>query len=289
MILRIWRVLKSETVQPETEGWLRTEVNLKCLANHSYLVVSNICLFSPLKLGGMIQFDEHIFQGGWFNQQLDRVVCFNFLFETTSWVVVCYWKLQTKDDLRKLCKVSSNSLFYSNKSKDLKHSNYTWFIFPLLYGVGLFSLKNTPKKTRFPIPFPSVRKDASLANVSRVHWTLAHNKLMGPRAVRDHQPGINNQVFHQPGIIKLPNWMGSNKQHMYGFKFKDPVWRDPANLGHFVHQPRHKLNAFFFGKDFFTKHCQGLLNGRQVLERSKLLLRCCWQFWWCHTVTPELC
>ena len=36
------------------------------------MVVSNICLFSPLP-GEMIQFDEHIFQMGW-NHQLD-IVC----------------------------------------------------------------------------------------------------------------------------------------------------------------------------------------------------------------------
>ena len=34
-----------------------------------WLVVSNIFLFLPL-LGEMIQFDEHIFQMGWFNHQL---------------------------------------------------------------------------------------------------------------------------------------------------------------------------------------------------------------------------
>ena len=34
-----------------------------------WVVVSNIFLCSPL-LGEMIQFDEHIFQMGWFNHQL---------------------------------------------------------------------------------------------------------------------------------------------------------------------------------------------------------------------------
>jgi len=38
--------------------------------NQSSVVVSNIFLFSPLP-GGMIQFDEHIFQMGWFNHQLE--------------------------------------------------------------------------------------------------------------------------------------------------------------------------------------------------------------------------
>ncbi len=32
-------------------------------------VVSNIFIFTPI-LGEMIQFDEHIFQMGWFNHQL---------------------------------------------------------------------------------------------------------------------------------------------------------------------------------------------------------------------------
>ena len=35
------------------------------------MVVSNIFLFSP-RFGQMIQFDEHIFQMGWFNHQLDE-------------------------------------------------------------------------------------------------------------------------------------------------------------------------------------------------------------------------
>ena len=34
-------------------------------------MVSNIFLFSPL-FGEMIQFDEHIFEMGWFNHQLDK-------------------------------------------------------------------------------------------------------------------------------------------------------------------------------------------------------------------------
>ena len=37
----------------------------------SYVVVSNIFVFSPRTLGEMIQFDEHIFQMGWFNHQLE--------------------------------------------------------------------------------------------------------------------------------------------------------------------------------------------------------------------------
>ena len=35
------------------------------------MVVSNIFYFTPI-LGEMIQFDEHIFQMGWFNHQLEK-------------------------------------------------------------------------------------------------------------------------------------------------------------------------------------------------------------------------
>ena len=38
----------------------------------SLLVVSNIFGIFPLIFGEMIQFDEYIFQRGWFNHQLDR-------------------------------------------------------------------------------------------------------------------------------------------------------------------------------------------------------------------------
>ena len=38
--------------------------------NHLWVVVSNIFLFSPRIPGEMIQFDEHIFQRGWFSHQL---------------------------------------------------------------------------------------------------------------------------------------------------------------------------------------------------------------------------
>ena len=43
---------------------------------HTYLDGgnSNIFLCSPLKIGEMIQFDEHIFQMGWFNHQPDTIL-----------------------------------------------------------------------------------------------------------------------------------------------------------------------------------------------------------------------
>ena len=152
-------------------------------------MVSNICLFSPLELGGMIQFDEHIFQRGWFNHQLDRVVYFNFLFETTSWVVVCYWKLQRHKMIWESdAKEVQTLCFTPNKSKDLNILIILDLFYLSLYGVGFFSSKKTPKKPRFPIPFPSLRKDASLANVSRVHWILAHRDYWDPGPL-----GIINQ------------------------------------------------------------------------------------------------
>ena len=42
------------------------------------MVISDIFYFHPYLLGEMIQFDEHIFQMGWFNHQLEKCldICF---------------------------------------------------------------------------------------------------------------------------------------------------------------------------------------------------------------------
>ena len=51
------------------------------------VVVSNIFLFSPLP-GEMIQFDEHIFQRGWFNHQLVKRLIYIYICK--FWVKVMY-------------------------------------------------------------------------------------------------------------------------------------------------------------------------------------------------------
>ena len=42
-------------------------------ANHSWVVATQIFFIFTPNPGEMIQFDEHIFQMGWFNHQLDRI------------------------------------------------------------------------------------------------------------------------------------------------------------------------------------------------------------------------
>ena len=42
--------------------------------------------------GEMIQFDEHIFQKGWFNHQLEKMFLFWFDFGTFLWNVLSWYK-----------------------------------------------------------------------------------------------------------------------------------------------------------------------------------------------------
>ena len=43
-----------------------------------WVVVSNIFYFQPEPWGNSIQFDEHIFQMGWFNHQVDGIFTYIF-------------------------------------------------------------------------------------------------------------------------------------------------------------------------------------------------------------------